>query len=409
MRDHSTGEELSVPELSKPGSLRGVHEPVDALDTIRWEEYHPPGAGRAPEGDPSSQRARMNSTSHPAVTQKAAPPPPPVTRRAAPPPPPPAARRTGSVPVVPAAARRTGSVPAVFPYYVLTEADLPALEDEPPVEGEDALAVLLGGMQASERRKERAPNPNTAWFEEIFDESWLQLRPENDSHRSLREAEFLVNELGSKSGSVLDVGCGQGRHLVPLAKAGYQVTGVDLSRPLLRRAWGQAQRERVRENVTLWHGDMRKIANARSAFDLVYCWESTFGYFEDRSNFELLNSLKEVTKLGGTLVIEVLNRDWVLGELPRKFWWERNDLLVLEDVTFDLRRSRLMVERTIVDDNEDQWKQKYSLRLYSLHELSGMLALAGFEVVRVSGHIASRGAYFATHSRSVIVTARRVK
>lgn len=376
-------------EVTRPPAVRGLHEPVDSLDTIRWEHLEVPGSAR--ETASVAPPAEV-----PAVAAAAPPSPPPVppTRKVAPPP-------------VPSVDRRTTGMPAAFPFQVLSDEDLPPVDDEPPLEGEDELALLLGGMQARERRKERPQSVQTPWFEDIFDETWLQLRPLGDVARGEREAAFLLGEMGENASTVLDVGCGHGRHLLPLAQAGRNVTGLDLSRPLLRRAWGQAQRARVRERITLWQGDMRRLSAVRQSFDFVFAWESTFGFFEDRVNFELLQSLRQVVRPGGRLVLDVLNRDWVIGTLPRKLWWERGDLLVLEDVSLDLRRSRVAVERTIVDENEDQWKQSYSVRLYSLHELAGMLAVAGFDVVRVSGHPASRGAFFPTHSRALIVTAER--
>jgi cyclopropane fatty-acyl-phospholipid synthase-like methyltransferase len=49
------------------------------------------------------------------------------------------------------------------------------------------------------------------------------------------EVEFLVEELRLTTGDrVLDVGCGTGRHAVPLARRGCRMVGID-SRGMLRR------------------------------------------------------------------------------------------------------------------------------------------------------------------------------
>jgi SAM-dependent methyltransferase len=49
--------------------------------------------------------------------------------------------------------------------------------------------------------------------------------------------DFLLEELDLQpGGSVLDVGCGTGRHSIELAKRGYAATGLDLSSEMLARA-----------------------------------------------------------------------------------------------------------------------------------------------------------------------------
>ncbi len=54
---------------------------------------------------------------------------------------------------------------------------------------------------------------------------------------TLPEVDFLIEELAlPQGGSILDVGCGTGRHSIELARRGYSVTGLDLSREMLARA-----------------------------------------------------------------------------------------------------------------------------------------------------------------------------
>lgn len=63
---------------------------------------------------------------------------------------------------------------------------------------------------------------------------------------TLREVEFLIEELQLPAGSsILDVGCGTGRHAVALAKYGYAVTGIDLLGEMLVVAAESAKAEQV--------------------------------------------------------------------------------------------------------------------------------------------------------------------
>src|SRR5512137_1420203 len=65
------------------------------------------------------------------------------------------------------------------------------------------------------------------------------------------------------SDGLLELGCGTGRVLLPLARAGHTVTGLDLATPMLERCRTHLQAEppEVRERVTLLEADM-------TAFDL---------------------------------------------------------------------------------------------------------------------------------------------
>jgi len=76
----------------------------------------------------------------------------------------------------------------------------------------------------------------TTW--ETFFDAHAPIYDENVfTKNTVREVDFLLEELGlPMGGSVLDVGCGTGRHSVELAKRGYVVSGLDLSSEMLSRA-----------------------------------------------------------------------------------------------------------------------------------------------------------------------------
>jgi 2-polyprenyl-3-methyl-5-hydroxy-6-metoxy-1,4-benzoquinol methylase len=64
-----------------------------------------------------------------------------------------------------------------------------------------------------------------------------------------REVDFLLEELALQpGGSLLDVGCGTGRHSIELATRGYAVTGLDLSAEMLAQAKQRAQAAGVQVN-----------------------------------------------------------------------------------------------------------------------------------------------------------------
>ena len=74
-------------------------------------------------------------------------------------------------------------------------------------------------------------------WEEFFD-AHAPLYDQNEfTKNTVREVDFLLEELEVSPGaSILDVGCGTGRHSIELAKRGYHSTGIDLSAQMLAKA-----------------------------------------------------------------------------------------------------------------------------------------------------------------------------
>ena len=76
------------------------------------------------------------------------------------------------------------------------------------------------------------------------------MKMQNSTTRSFasRDAEipFFVKQAQLAGGPVLEVACGTGRITLPIARAGLDVTGLDVSRPMLELARRKAEAERLR-------------------------------------------------------------------------------------------------------------------------------------------------------------------
>lgn len=109
---------------------------------------------------------------------------------------------------------------------------------------------------------------------------------------------------------VLDVGCGTGRHAVELARRGYAVTGVDISRGMLTQAAAAARAAGV--TVDLVHADARAFRPARP-FDLALCLcEGSFGLLGAGDDplgqpLAVCRTLLEALRPGGRFIVTVLN------------------------------------------------------------------------------------------------------
>ena len=135
---------------------------------------------------------------------------------------------------------------------------------------------------------------------------------------------------------LLDVGCGTGRHSVPLAAIGLQVTGVDLSAQMLAGAQERAHRAGV--EVELLEADARSLP-PMAPFDAAICLcEGAFCLVADdreplAHDRAVLESIWRVLRPGGRLVLTGLNaarllRDWQRGEVAGEL-----DLMTLTETS----------------------------------------------------------------------------
>ena len=254
--------------------------------------------------------------------------------------------------------------------------------------------------------KDRTRTEGKSWVETVFDDLYVQSMP-HDLHKLTRtEVTFTVESLKLRDGaSILDLGCGFGRHAILMAEHGFEVTGIDLSETLLKRAQRDANRKKA--NVTFLLGDMRQL-DLRAAFDATIVLGSTFGYFDDRTNLEVLKRIRNALRPGGRLMVEFLNRDRVVNELPRVTWWRQDNRLYLDESEFDFERSRLCSKRTVIfDDGSPFREQYYDMRLYSLHEVHALMAMAGYQVAQITGSVHHRDLFFPMNSRQLLVLASK--
>lgn len=113
------------------------------------------------------------------------------------------------------------------------------------------------------RRPFTDPLEGSAWSSRETVAGFAQSAP-NDT--LMRYAERLSESTALR---VIDVGCGAGRNLVPLARMGCRVLGVDLSWPMLCAAAERVRAEHLTDRVTLAVASMDELPAPRQTADLI--------------------------------------------------------------------------------------------------------------------------------------------
>ncbi|MGH7841929.1 MAG: class I SAM-dependent methyltransferase [Candidatus Binataceae bacterium] len=245
------------------------------------------------------------------------------------------------------------------------------------------------------------------WYVDFFRDDYLEVYAHLfTAERAETEAAFVAQALEIKPGArVLDLCCGPGRHSIPLAQRGFQVTGLDLNPTYLEAA----QRSARAANLTLETvaADMREIP-FQASFDAVVNMYSSFGYLDSEAeDARVLQAVARASKPGGRLLLDMLNREWAVANyIPHDWHAGADGTLYIERRELDLATSRMHVSFTIVDpDGGRRDSVGHHIRLYSLTETTRMLEHAGLRVTGVFGGF--EGETYAIATRRMIICAQK--
>src|SRR4051794_36481413 len=108
-----------------------------------------------------------------------------------------------------------------------------------------------------------------------------------------------------EGGELLDAPCGFGRHSIPLARAGFRVTGVDRSGALLAEARRRAHGERWPKFVQT---DYRELPFPDESFDAAVNLFTSLGYLGDEQDERVLAGIHRVLRPGAPLGVEAHGR-----------------------------------------------------------------------------------------------------
>ena len=224
------------------------------------------------------------------------------------------------------------------------------------------------------------------------------------------EVEFYVAQASACGGPVLEAGCGTGRTLFPVAAAGIDISGLELSPDMVAQARQRRADlpEQVRRRVTITEGDMRDLpADLGTGFRLISLPYRTFQHLlTTEDQLTTLHGFRKRLAPGGRLVLNLFDPTAdmvrVLNEPEPS-----DDIADLPiDMEFDEpeseRRVRVRYRRgyaleaqilhqvffyeildggSVVDIEQGELMLRYTYRF----EMEHLLRLAGFSIVSLAG------------------------
>jgi SAM-dependent methyltransferase len=231
----------------------------------------------------------------------------------------------------------------------------------------------------------------------------------------------LAEEHGVSGGPILDVGCGTGRVMFPLAQAGYEMHGIDNEQAMLERA-----RERLAgvsketaKRLHFHHGDVLSYAMPIKFALTLVPYNGLMHFREQEQQIALLKQLRQWTRDDGLLVLDLPNAGDVFGTQDSESMVFERTFLEPETGHMVMQQSLSLLDRTtqqlkvtwIYDEITEDGTVKRTfaslmLYYYFFNELNLLLKHTGFEVVDVYGDL--EGGPYEDGAPRMVVIARPV-
>lgn len=237
------------------------------------------------------------------------------------------------------------------------------------------------------------------------------------------DIEFYVEAAGRQGGPVLELGCGTGRILVPTARAGIDISGLDASHAMLQvcRARLDAEAPDVRRRTSLHYGDMRHFDLGRRFWLITLPFRPFQHLLTLEDQLACLGAIWRHLEPGGQLVFDLFNPSvYNLARPVDPAESDEEPPFTHPDGRIVTRRSRIL-ERDLANQTfagelvydvthpggrTERLVHQYRLRYLFRFEAEHLLARAGFSVEDVYSGF-DRAPYGYRYPGELIFVARR--
>ena len=240
------------------------------------------------------------------------------------------------------------------------------------------------------------------WYQNWFGSDYLEVYSHRDQKEAIRLVQLIHSNLNLKPDAhVLDIGCGQGRHLSIFAKNKFQITGIDLSSVLLRIA-----KENNLKNPTtnFIQADMRYLP-LNFKFDLILNLFTSFGYFEDdEENKSVICQISNLLNKSGRFVFDYFNSNYIKNNLVPKHKEEVGEVVIEQERYIENSRINKKINLTKKGKKSTYFE---SVKLYSPEEIYEMLRSVNLKIKTTFGNY--DGSAFDDQSPRLIVFGEKIE
>jgi SAM-dependent methyltransferase len=205
---------------------------------------------------------------------------------------------------------------------------------------------------------------------------------------------FYLRQARKYGNPVLELACGTGRITIPLAEQGIQITGLDISSPMLSLAKQKALQKEV--NIEWVQADCRNF-KLNKKFNLIFFPFNSIAHLQDLESLEACFSCvkKHLTRKGRFIIdifnprLDILLRDptkrYPVNEYPDPEG--QGTVVITENNIYDAASQINKIKWYYhIDPGKEEYVAELNMRIFFPQELEALLCYHGFEIEEKFGN-----------------------
>ncbi len=200
-----------------------------------------------------------------------------------------------------------------------------------------------------------------------------------------KTANWILETLGKKNATILDLGCGPGLYAEIFAQKGHKVTGVDISENSINYACNNAETKGL--DIDYINASYLDIEPEENKYDLVTLIYTDFGVLLPEERKRLLSIINKSLKPGGLFIFDVLNDKNLYKKTAPKNWeaagtgfWKSTPYIALsESYLYDMEKV-ILYQHFVIDDKSNCDIYRFWTHFFSHQDLETILAQQNFEL-----------------------------
>ena len=207
---------------------------------------------------------------------------------------------------------------------------------------------------------------------------------------------ILDTQKGKGKLNILDLGCGPGLYTEIFAKAGHNITGIDISKNSIECAKKSAQDKKL--DITYLNSSYLETDLESDKYDLVVMIFTDLGVLMPTERESLLEKIFRVLKKGGTFIFDVLKDKEIEKKTSPRTWeasnngfWKESPYLALSESFLYQEEKVILFQHIVVDAEKNIETYRFWTHFFSQTDVQKMLDAHNFIDVKFKEDILPEG------------------